>query len=72
MDYFKQSARIFLGLLSLSSFSANALELTPYESCLNKVLQQSADDMTVAEIKQACINRKMATLPLEKRRLKSN
>ncbi|MDA3807436.1 MAG: phospholipase A [Thiomicrorhabdus sp.] len=69
MDYFKQSARIFLGLLSLSSFSANALELTPYESCLNKVLQQSADDMTVAEIKQACINRKMATLPLEKRRL---
>lgn len=69
MDYLKQSALIFISLLSLSSFSANALELTPYEGCLNKVIQQSADKMTVAEIKQACISQKMATLPLEKRRL---
>lgn len=66
MDYFKCTALI---LLSLCSLSAHALELTPYEGCLNKVIQQAADEMTVAEIKRACISRKITTLPLEKRRI---
>lgn len=69
MDYFKHSVLIFLSLSSLSSFSANALELTPYEGCLNTVIQQATDEMTVAAIKQACNSQEMATLPLEKRRL---
>ncbi len=69
MDYFKRSALIFLSLWGLSPFSANALELTPFESCLNEVIQQAADEMTVAEIKQACISQKVATKPLEKRRI---
>ncbi|WP_019557332.1 phospholipase A [Thiomicrorhabdus arctica] len=69
MNYFKRAALIFLSISSLASVSANALELTPYEGCLNTVMQQATDEMTVADIKQACIRQKTASLPLEKRRL---
>ena len=69
MDYFKHSALILLTLWSVSPIAAHALELTPYENCLNQVIQQAADEMTVAEIKEACTSQKLATLPLEKRRI---
>ncbi|MGM0542022.1 MAG: phospholipase A [Pseudomonadota bacterium] len=70
MNYFKNSALLLFSLWTLSSFSANAVELTPYENCLNEVIQKAQDEMTASEIKQACISQKMATFPLEKRRLK--
>ncbi len=69
MNTFKKMAITFFSLYFLASFSVHALEITPYESCLNEVIQQASDEMTVAEIKQACISQKIATLPLEKRRI---
>jgi phospholipase A1 len=69
MNSFKKTLITLCNLCCLVSFPAFALEITPYETCLNEAIQQASDEMTVAEIKQMCIRQKMATLPLEKRRL---
>ncbi len=77
MDYFKHRTLLSaaclstLTLASLSSLSVQAQEqaLSLYETCLNEALREASDEMTVAQIKQACSDQKIAKFPLETRRL---